>query len=128
MTSTTMRVPGDLKGALDRAFEGEDKDAIIADTSAPGTLDISRRDWWNIGGILLAALLMRVWFLHPSVYFGDAVEFVRGALWTVAAHPPGYVGFCMLARLLNYIVGNIQWSFVIISLVNSFPDRRPQIN
>ena len=30
MTIMTIRIPDDVKEALDKAFEGEDKDAIIA--------------------------------------------------------------------------------------------------
>ena len=30
MTIMTIRIPGDVKEALDKAFEGQDKDAIIA--------------------------------------------------------------------------------------------------
>ena len=31
MTIMTIRIPDDVKAAFDKAFEGEDKDAIIAD-------------------------------------------------------------------------------------------------
>ncbi len=50
MTVMTIRIPDDVKEAFDKAFEGQDKDAVIADLirkaleKAPATAHAPKRD------------------------------------------------------------------------------------
>lgn len=73
MTIMTIRIPGDVKEALDKALEGEDKDAIMAqiirDGLAAGTAQAPEAD--SVQGCreaVDAILALR----KPPPYFTDA--------------------------------------------------------
>ena len=44
MTIMTIRIPDDVKEAFDKAFEGKDKDAIIADLIRRAAADVRRAE------------------------------------------------------------------------------------
>lgn len=79
----------------------------------------SKVEYTALGCLLAAQMSVEVlfWPLHPAI--GDGVNYCYGALLSYVAQPPGSIGYCLLGRLLNYFLRNIQDSFIILSLVAS---------
>ncbi len=62
----------------------------------------------------VAAFLLRVPFWSDRPYLVDSIGYCNGAMTTLVAHPPGYIGYCVLGRLGYFLTHNINLSFVII--------------
>jgi hypothetical protein len=95
---------------------------LTAPSNAPaaGALGAApQRGRGRIIAILAAALLIRVPFFQPAIFYSDSIEFARGALWTYAAHSPGYVGYCMLGWFVDQFVHNIAIALALISLATT---------
>ncbi len=67
--------------------------------------------------LILAALAVRLPFMSRRIFAGDSLNYCMGALRLHVAHPPGYIGYCWLGRVVNGLVGNINTTFSLISLV-----------
>lgn len=71
--------------------------------------------------ILLAAvtIILRIPFMSSEIFHTDSLGYVCGAFYTWTAHPPGFIGFNVLARYLNYLIDDINRSFVLLSIAGS---------
>jgi hypothetical protein len=69
--------------------------------------------------LLLTAAAVRLPFWPRLIQTDDALNYYFGALSTHVAHPPGYIGYCVLGGLLNHLIGSIQVTFLLISFCAS---------
>src|SRR5262245_15241552 len=77
---------------------------------------IRRRDSLCLLGILLGALLVRLPFRATGIFQYDSFGYCMGGLGQFVAHAPGFVGFCTAGMLVNAVVHDINFAFVIINL------------
>jgi len=76
----------------------------------------TRAPWTLLGLIFLVSFVARLPFLSHHVYQTDPVNYCWGALVIGVAHAPGYAGYCLLGRVVNYFFHDINRSFVYINL------------
>ena len=71
--------------------------------------------------ILLAVITitLRIPFMSSEIFHTDSLGYVCGAFYTWTAHPPGFIGFNLLGRFLNYLIDDINRSFVLLSIAGS---------
>jgi 4-amino-4-deoxy-L-arabinose transferase-like glycosyltransferase len=67
--------------------------------------------------IAVATMLSRVPFRSRQIFHGDSLGLCCGALFTWTAHPPGFIGYCTLGRLVNFLLDDINLSFVVVNIV-----------
>lgn len=79
----------------------------------------SKVEYMALGCLLAAQMSVEVlfWPLHPAI--GNGINYCYGALISYVAQPPGSIGYCLLGRLFNYFLHNIQGTFVTLSIVAS---------
>lgn len=65
----------------------------------------------------VVSALVRIPFRPDQIFHGDSYGLVCGALYTLTAHPPGFIGFCTLGRLAYYVVGNIALAFAVVNIL-----------
>jgi 4-amino-4-deoxy-L-arabinose transferase-like glycosyltransferase len=70
-------------------------------------------------GLFLASALVRIPFRPTQIFHGDSYGLVCGALYTLTAHPPGFIGFCTLARIAYYFVGNVALAFAVVNILST---------
>src|SRR5690349_24030540 len=66
--------------------------------------------------LALASAAIRIPFRSTQIFRGDSYGLAMGALFTWTAHPPGFIGYCALVRLVNYLVGDVNTSFVVVNI------------
>ena len=82
-----------------------------------------KRDWAAAAAFFLVTLGLRLPFRSQYAYYWDTAQFalaVRG--FSVALHhphPPGYLLYVMLARLVNRLAGDPHASLVWLSVMAS---------
>jgi hypothetical protein len=89
--------------------------------------DVRPMSIWKVGAaeaaglvlLLATALLARIPFWQKQIECDDALNYYFGALSTHVAHPPGYVGYCVLGGLLNHLIGHIQVTFLLMTFCAS---------
>ena len=70
-------------------------------------------------GLFLASALVRIPFRPTQIFHGDSYGLVCGALYTLTAHPPGFIGFCTLARIAYYFAGNVALAFAVVNILST---------
>ena len=70
-------------------------------------------------GLFLASALVRIPFRPTQIFHGDSYGLAAGVLYTLTAHPPGFIGFCALARIAYYVVGNVALAFAVVNILST---------
>jgi 4-amino-4-deoxy-L-arabinose transferase-like glycosyltransferase len=65
----------------------------------------------------VVSALVRIPFRPSQIFHGDSYGLAAGALYTLTAHPPGFIGFCTLGRLAYYVAGNVALAFAIVNIL-----------
>jgi len=79
----------------------------------------TRRDSATFAALALLSGLIRIPFRSTQIYHCDSYGLSMGALFTWTAHPPGFIGYCTLGRLVNYLLDDVNASFVIVNIVST---------
>jgi 4-amino-4-deoxy-L-arabinose transferase-like glycosyltransferase len=66
--------------------------------------------------IAVLSLAIRLPFYKPAITDWDGLNFVQGAMGYYVAHPPGYIGYCVLGMLLDKLLGSITRTYLLIDL------------
>jgi 4-amino-4-deoxy-L-arabinose transferase-like glycosyltransferase len=69
--------------------------------------------------LFLGSLLYRIPFRAHELFHGDSYGLACGVLYTLTAHPPGFIGYCALVRLVYLFAGDVNLSFVIVNIVST---------
>ncbi len=84
-------------------------------------MKIQRTDFSLMLGFAVLALLLRLPFVSHYLYHWDSVNFALSLekfdVRLDQPHPPGYILYSYLGRLVNFFVGNANTSLVIVSLI-----------
>lgn len=64
-------------------------------------------------------VLIRIPFMSSHIFHTDSLGYVSGAFYTWTAHPPGFIGYTVLGRLVNYLLDDINRSFVVLGIAGS---------
>ena len=68
-------------------------------------------------GFFVASALIRIPFRSERIFHDDSYKFAAGVLYTLTAHPPGFIGYCTLARLAYFVAGDVNLAFVVINIL-----------
>ncbi len=68
-------------------------------------------------GLFLASALVRIPFRADQIFHGDSYGLAAGVMYTLTAHPPGFIGYCALVRLAYSIAGDVNLAFVIVNII-----------
>ncbi|MGD0387431.1 MAG: hypothetical protein ABSC42_00630 [Tepidisphaeraceae bacterium] len=73
-------------------------------------------EWIGLVSILIVGMVIRIsdWPQFPD--WGDPVNYSIGALYTHVAHPPGYVGYCLLLGWVNDLVHDIKTTLILVNV------------
>ncbi len=82
MTIMTIRIRDDVKEAFDKAFEGKDKDAIIADLIRRATAEVRREEECHSAGSLVERFrkFRESSSIEPNVVGDDEIREIREQL------------------------------------------------
>ncbi|HEX7830187.1 MAG TPA: glycosyltransferase family 39 protein [Thermoanaerobaculia bacterium] len=78
-----------------------------------------RKDWLIAAALFAISALARVPFRTEHIFHGDSYGLAAGALFTLTAHPPGFIGYCTLVRLVYLVCGDLQTAFMIVGIVST---------
>jgi 4-amino-4-deoxy-L-arabinose transferase-like glycosyltransferase len=67
--------------------------------------------------LFLASALARIPFRSEHLFHGDSYGLAAGVMYTLTAHPPGFIGYCTLVRLAYYVAGDVNLAFVIVNIL-----------
>ncbi|MGD1275611.1 MAG: glycosyltransferase family 39 protein [Tepidisphaeraceae bacterium] len=84
--------------------------------SAGAARKMGGAEFFSLALLLAAGVLVRLAFWPHRNQSGDAIRYSIAALTTHVAHPPGYVGYCLLGGGFNHFVHHIQATFHVIDL------------
>lgn len=70
-------------------------------------------------GLFLASLLVRIPFRSEQLFHGDSYGLAAGVMYTLTAHPPGFIGYCTLVRLAYYLAGDVNLAFVVVNILST---------
>ncbi|MDP9190841.1 MAG: glycosyltransferase family 39 protein [Acidobacteriota bacterium] len=70
-------------------------------------------------GLFLASAIVRIPFRPTQIFHGDSYGLAAGALYTLTAHPPGFIGFCTLSRIAYYFAGNVALAFAVVNILST---------
>jgi 4-amino-4-deoxy-L-arabinose transferase-like glycosyltransferase len=76
-----------------------------------------RTDLYVSLGLFLASALVRIPFRAHQLFHGDSYGLAAGVLYTLTAHPPGFIGYCALVRLAYYVAGDVNLAFVVVNIL-----------
>jgi len=76
-----------------------------------------RRDTFIALALFAVSALARIPFRPTQIFHGDSYGLAAGALYTLTAHPPGFIGFCTLVRLAYIVVGNVALAFSVVNIL-----------
>jgi len=79
----------------------------------------TRRDAATCAALGIISALIRIPFRSPQIFHCDSYGLSMGALFTWTAHPPGFIGYCTLGRLVNYVTDDINTSFIIVNILGT---------
>ena len=79
----------------------------------------SRRDTVTMIAFAVGSAIIRIPFRATRIFHGDSYGLSMGALFTWTAHPPGFIGFCALVRFVNYFVGDVTTSFIVVTITTT---------
>lgn len=67
--------------------------------------------------LFLASTLPRIPFRGTAIFHGDSYGLTCGVLYTLTAHPPGFIGFCALVRAAYWLVGDVALAFATVNIL-----------
>lgn len=67
--------------------------------------------------LFLASALVRIPFRSLQLFHGDSYGLAAGVMYTLTAHPPGFIGYCALVRLAYYVAGDVNLAFVVVNVL-----------
>ncbi|MDP8929172.1 MAG: glycosyltransferase family 39 protein, partial [Actinomycetota bacterium] len=80
-----------------------------------------RRDWLLAGILLLVALALHLPLRAEYLTNWDTVNYARGVqdfdVPRHQPHPPGYIGYIALGRLLSYVTGDASTALTLLSAI-----------
>ena len=69
--------------------------------------------------LFAVSALVRIPFRAHEIFHGDSYGLAAGVMYTLTAHPPGFIGYCALVRLAYYIAGDVNLAFVIVNVLST---------
>ncbi|HKR66288.1 MAG TPA: glycosyltransferase family 39 protein [Thermoanaerobaculia bacterium] len=78
-----------------------------------------RRDWLIAAAFFAVSALVRIPFRSDHLFHGDSYGLAAGVLYTLTAHPPGFIGYCALVRIAYILVGDVNLAFVVINVLST---------
>lgn len=63
----------------------------------------------------VASTLLRIPFRSERIFHDDSYKLAAGVLYTLTAHPPGFIGYCVLVRLAYLVAGDVALAFVVVN-------------
>jgi len=78
-----------------------------------------RRDWLICIGLFLVSALARIPFRSEHIFHGDSYGLAAGAMYTLTAHPPGFIGYCALVRVAYLFAGDLNAGFLIVNILST---------
>lgn len=80
---------------------------------------IERRDRFIAAAFFLASAVARLPYRPSQIFHGDSYGLACGVLYTLTAHPPGFIGYCALVRLAYLFVGDVNGAFVLVNVLST---------
>ncbi|MFP5245138.1 MAG: glycosyltransferase family 39 protein, partial [Thermoanaerobaculia bacterium] len=68
-------------------------------------------------GLFLVSALVRLPFKPSQIFHCDSYGLTAGVLYTLTAHPPGFIGFCALVRAAYLGIGDVTLAFVVVNVL-----------
>jgi 4-amino-4-deoxy-L-arabinose transferase-like glycosyltransferase len=65
--------------------------------------------------LFAGSALVRFPFRSEHIFHGDSYGLAAGALFTLTAHPPGFIGYGMLVRAAYFFTDDVNLAFVVIN-------------
>lgn len=78
-----------------------------------------RRDWLIAIALFAISALYRIPFRTEHIFHGDSYGLACGVLYTLTAHPPGFIGYCTLVRLVYFVAGDLQTAFMLVGILST---------
>jgi 4-amino-4-deoxy-L-arabinose transferase-like glycosyltransferase len=69
--------------------------------------------------LFVVSALVRIPFRSAQLFHGDSYGLAAGVMYTLTAHPPGFIGYCALVRLAYYLAGDVNLAFVIVNVIST---------
>jgi 4-amino-4-deoxy-L-arabinose transferase-like glycosyltransferase len=69
--------------------------------------------------LFVVSAAARIPFRTQHIFHGDSYGLACGALYTLTAHPPGFIGYCTLVRLAYRFVADLQSAFMIVGILST---------
>src|SRR5262245_21745613 len=79
----------------------------------------SRKYQTTVIALFVGSAVYRIPFRSTQIFNGDSYGLAHGALFTWTAHPPGFIGYCTIVRLINYFFDDFNTSAVLFSIVST---------
>ncbi|HVR39051.1 MAG TPA: glycosyltransferase family 39 protein [Thermoanaerobaculia bacterium] len=67
--------------------------------------------------LFVVSSLARIAFIPKQIFHGDSYGLAAGVLYTLTAHPPGFIGFCALVRVAYWFAGDVTLAFAIVNIL-----------
>ena len=78
---------------------------------------IERRDRFVAAAFFLASAVARLPYRPSEIFHGDSYGLACGVLYTLTAHPPGFIGYCALVRVAYLLAGDVTAAFIIVNVL-----------
>jgi 4-amino-4-deoxy-L-arabinose transferase-like glycosyltransferase len=78
---------------------------------------IERRDRFVAAAFFLASAIARLPYRPSEIFHGDSYGLACGVLYTLTAHPPGFIGYCALVRVAYLLAGDVNAAFIIVNVL-----------
>jgi 4-amino-4-deoxy-L-arabinose transferase-like glycosyltransferase len=78
-----------------------------------------QKEWSIAAGFFVVSALVRIPFRGAQLFHGDSYGLAAGVLYTLTAHPPGFIGYCAIVRLAYYFLGDVNLSFVVVNILST---------
>lgn len=69
--------------------------------------------------LFMVSALVRIPFRSAQLFHGDSYGLAAGVMYTLTAHPPGFIGYCALVRLAYYVAGDVNLAFVVVNTLST---------
>ena len=67
--------------------------------------------------LFVVSALARIPYRSEHLFHGDSYGLAAGVLYTLTAHPPGFIGYCALVRFAYLFAGDVNLAFVIVNVL-----------
>ena len=76
-----------------------------------------RTDLLISASLFVISALARLPFRGEHIFHRDSYALAAGAMFTLTAHPPGFIGYCALVRTAYWLAGDVNLAFVIVNVL-----------